>query len=366
VTVPEDLVARLALAHLGDLGPLRARWLLGGPAGAAEVVAALVAGRLPPDLGAPPRGVSAEVVERWGRDLAQLDPVGRWRAHREAGLAIVGPDDPLWPFAGDPEPPVVLWARGRLDLLARRPSAAVVGCRRCSAVGARVAHRLGRELTTAGVAVVSGLASGIDAAAHRGALTAGDDVVGVVGTGADVVYPRSSSGLWSEVERRGLLVGEAPLGTRGQRWRFPARNRLMAALAQVVVVVESHRRGGSLHTVAEAERRQVPVLAVPGSVLSSASDGTNQLLFEGAGVARDALDVLAALGLETVPRLPFPAAADVDPDARRILDQVSAGPVALDRLLPGRSLEDVALAVQRLVAAGLVEVGAGAVALSRP
>ena len=129
---------------------------------------------------------------------------------------------------------------------------------------------------------MSGLASGIDAAAHRGALAAGSaPPIGVVGSGLDTVYPRGQERLWRDVASAGVLLSEAPLGGAPERWRFPARNRVIAALADVVVVVESHRRGGSLHTVDEADRRGVEVMAVPGSVRNPAAAGTNELLAEG-------------------------------------------------------------------------------------
>lgn len=371
--VPEgedDDVARLALAHLPGLGPARGRWLLSGNSRPAEVLELLRRGQRPEGLGPPPPGVTPRLLEQWRAELVHLDPVERWDAHRRAGLELVGPSHPAWPFAPDPEPPLILWAQGRLELLTRTDTAGVVGCRRCSHVGRRVATTMGRDLIDAGVVVVSGLAAGIDAAAHQGALEGGDDAVAVVGTGADVVYPSSSRRLWAAVAERGVLVGEAPLGTRGQRWRFPARNRLIAALSRVLVVVESHATGGALHTVAEAERRQVTVLAVPGSVLNPASAGTNQLLFDGVGVARDAGDVLLALGISATPSLPFGAlparAQELPAGADRILAQVAAGPIALDVVLPDRPIGEVVTLVQRLVATGVVELRGGMVTLATP
>jgi DNA processing protein len=365
----DDPVARLALAHLPQLGPLRARWLLGADAGPVEVWAALQRGALPVGLGRPPSPIPAGVVTTWTEAARRIDPVERWEAHQAAGLRILTPGHPDWPFEPDPQPPVMVWALGRPELLRSPATVAVVGSRRCTAVGARVATAMGRTLADAGVTVVSGLASGIDAAAHRGALDAGGSVVGVVATGPDVVFPRSSADLWRQVPAVGVLVGESPLGTPGRRWRFPARNRIIAALSRIVVVVESHARGGALHTVAEAERRQVPVLAVPGSVLSRASAGTNQLLADGVGVARDAVDVLVALGLETVPRLPFPEpdrSPAPDPATARILEELAAGPLDPARLLPDRPLDEVLVAVQRLVTQGRVEVRGGMVTLTTP
>src|SRR5262249_38747100 len=155
--------------------------------------------------------------------------------------------------------------------------------------GIDVAFELGRDLAAAGVAVVSGLAVGIDASAHAGALHAATSPpIAVVGSGLDVIYPRRNAVLWREVERRGLVLSQAPLGALPEKWRFPARNRLIAALADAVVVVESGTTGGSLHTVTEAVRRDRVVYAVPGPVRSDASAGTNRLLADGAVPACDA------------------------------------------------------------------------------
>src|SRR5204862_1786721 len=144
----------------------------------------------------------------------------------------------------------------------------------------------------AGVAVISGLALGIDGAAHAGALEA--DIappIAVVGSGLDVIYPWRHRALWGAVEKQGVVLGEAPLGAAPEPWRFPARNRIVAALADVVIVVESRETGGSMHTVAEALRRDRPVFAAPGPVRSPTSTGTNRLLRDGAQVVCDATDV---------------------------------------------------------------------------
>ncbi len=282
-----------------------------------------------------------------------------------------------------------------------------------------MAYRLGRDLTLGGAAVVSGLALGVDGSAHRGALDHGRTVIGVVAGGLDVVYPRANGPLWHEVGRRGLLVSEVPVGRRPDRWRFPARNRLIAGLAQATVVVESHQRGGALSTAEEAARRDRPVMAVPGSVLSSASKGTNGLLVDGAIPIRDAVDVLLFLGhpvpaVLTAPSAtaaavddPADAAEPDDPPAEgldtpvdhpdegssdpdqgapgapapalqaappagsvpaRILAEVATGPVHLDELvgLTGLTVADVLIVVQELQAAGLVELRGSTVNLPQP
>lgn len=293
-----EVRARLAILSLPKMSPTRSRWLfsgLGGPDVAVAAVARLRASRLP--LETAPRGLTRSVVALWRDNLQAQDLDQVLARHGAHGIGITSPLDQHWPFDEDPEPPLLLFHRGDLGLLAHRATAAVVGTRRCTSVGRTVAYRMGHDLAEAGVAVVSGLAIGVDGAAHRGALDAGGPAIGVVASGLDVVYPGGNRDLWQQVTEHGLLLGEAPAGTGPERWRFPARNRLIASLSRGVVVVESHGRGGALSTVDEAIARDRPVMAVPGSVLSSASDGTNELLIDGATPVRNGPDVIGTLGL---------------------------------------------------------------------
>lgn len=291
------------------------------------------------------------------------DPLATLAAHRAAGVEILARDHPRYPerLRSDPEPPAVLFAQGDLAALGTT-RVAIVGTRRCTGTGAGVARELGRELTEAGVAVVSGLALGIDGAAHRGVLDADGAPVGVVGCGLDVVYPARHRDLWERVRAAGVLLGEAPLGVRPAAWRFPARNRIIAGLADVVVVVESHAAGGSLHTVREADDRGIQVMAVPGSVRSPAAAGTNQLLAEGCAPVRDATDVLVALGLSTVTRSAAPDTRPA-PDAtgRAVLAAFAWEPATLEHLAlrTGLALPELALALEALLAAGWVACAGG-------
>ncbi|HEY1634040.1 MAG TPA: DNA-processing protein DprA [Acidimicrobiales bacterium] len=282
-----------------------------------------------------------------------------------AAVAVNHLGDPGYPqvLAADHQPPAVLYSRGELDILTR-PTVAVVGTRSATHYGEEVASELGRDLARAGVVVVSGLALGIDGAAHHGALAAAcAPPAGVVASGLDVVYPRRHTQLWEQVATRGLLLSESALGTPAAPRRFPMRNRIIAALAHVVVVVECHRRGGALYTVTAAIERGRPVMAVPGSVRSPASEGTNALLADGCAPVRDADDALAALDLERTGR-----AAPAPPSHPALTEDESATLRALDwqptpteeimrRTRMG--LEHVAAVLDRLEQSGLVRAGGG-------
>lgn len=292
-------------------------------------------------------------------------------AHRAAGVALHRHGDASYPaaLASDHQAPAVLFCRGDIGVLTQ-PSVAVVGTRSATHYGEDVAAELGRELARAGMVVVSGLALGIDGAAHQGALAAGSaPPVGVVASGLDVVYPRRHARLWGEVAAKGALLSEAPIGTPPEPWRFPLRNRIIAALAEVVVVVECHRSGGALHTVEAAAARGIPVLAVPGSVRSPASAGTNALLADGCSPARDVDDVLAAMHLERAGGAPstrgparhdLPGPEPTGADAA-VLSALDWHPTGVDDVMrrTGLALGEVAVVLDRLEQAGVARAGAG-------
>jgi DNA processing protein len=304
------------------------------------------------------------VLDDWRAAARQRPPAMVWERCQQAGIAVHVLGQPSYPsvLAADREAPAVLFARGHLDALDGR-RVAVVGTRNATAAGRSIARDLGAGLAEAGVRVVSGLARGIDGWAHRGALAAaGAPPVGVVACGLDVVYPGEHRRLWADVAEQGLLLGEAPPGTRPDAFRFPLRNRVLAALAELLVVVESRATGGSLVTVDAAERRGVPVMAVPGSPLSPAAEGTNRLLVDGATPVIDITDVLVALGLSTGRRTGAASeerAAPVAPD-QQVLDLFAGEPLDLERVVAesGRPLADAALSLARLETAGwLVRTG---------
>jgi DNA processing protein len=242
------------------------------------------------------------------------DPQAVADEYERAGVGVHLCSSPGYPavLRSDPGAPAVLFSRGAPSVVDGRPRVAIVGTRSATAYGLQMASELGRDLALSGVVVVSGLALGIDGAAHAGALRAKREdpapPVAVVGTGLDVVYPKSNAALWREVEEHGVVFSEAALGTSPKPRVFPARNRIIAGLSDVVVVVECQLGGGALHTADAAARRSIPVCAVPGSVRSAASAGTNGLLVDGCTPVRDVDDILTAVALARCGRdAPMPA-----------------------------------------------------------
>ena len=201
---------------------------------------------------------------------------------------------PPW-LAMIPDPPVVLWARGDVNTLAE-PSVALVGSRAGSEYACTVAERLGTELGRSGVTVVSGLARGVDGAAHRGALAGPGRTAAVLGSGVDVVYPAEHVPLARRVESRGVLVSELGPGTRPRPFFFPRRNRIISGLSRAVVVVEAAQRSGSLITARCAADQGREVMAVPGNVLTGRSTGCHALIKDGAKVVESAVDILEEIG----------------------------------------------------------------------
>ena len=229
------------------------------------------------------------------RRYAAFSPARARRRIADAGLAAACRCTPGYPdgLRALADPPAVVHVAGRAEALETEPAVAIVGARRGTAYGLEVARGLGGALTAAGVSVVSGLAIGVDSAAHVGALERpGAAPVAVLAGGADVPYPASKRRLHAAIAARGCVVSELPPGFNAYRWCFVARNRLIAGLADLTVVVEATERSGSLTTADFAEQLGRPVGAVPGPVTSRFSSGTNLLLAAGAAVVRDARDVL--------------------------------------------------------------------------
>jgi DNA processing protein len=301
---------------------------------------------------------------RWADAAADVDPIALLRHHEALGVRVLARRSPAMPacFATDEAGPELLFVVGEPELLAG-PTVAVVGTRRCTRYGRDIAAELGAGLAAAGVTVVSGLALGIDTAAHAGALAAHLDdpaaaapPAAVVGTGVDVPYPRRNGGLWRQVGRHGVLLSEYPLGTPPAGWRFPTRNRLIAAAADLTVVVESHERGGALITAEEAMARGRQVLAVPGPMHAPASAGSHRLLADLAQPCLGVAHVLTCLHeARAAPDARVAAPPPADDDAE-LLDAFGWEAATVDQLVlrTGRSISAVSLALVRLTDAGLV------------
>jgi len=244
-----------------------------------------------------------------------------------------------------------LYVRGCGDAaLLAAPAVAIVGARACSAYGAQVARMLGRELAAVGLVVVSGLARGIDAEAHRGALESTGQTVAVLGCGVDRDYPAAHASLAQRIGERGLIVSEYEPGVEPAPWRFPARNRIIAGLCAATVVVEARERSGALITADFALEEGREVFAVPGEITSVLSAGTNALLRLGATPLTSAADVLDALGVEAAPTKARPS--------HPLLELL---PATVDELVraSGLAANEVAATLAELELAGLAAEGEG-------
>jgi DNA processing protein len=329
---PSERLDWLRLIRSENVGPVTFRQLLGRFGSARAALDAL------PELarrGGRPRPLQAFPRAAAERELAEIDRLGAEL------LASIEPDYPLALAAIDDAPPLIA-VRGHRHLLGQR-SVGIVGARNASANGRRFAETLAHELGQAGLVVVSGLARGIDAAAHRGSLATG--TIAVLAGGIDVVYPPEHEALHAEVAERGALVAELPPRTTPQARHFPRRNRLISGISLGIVVVEAALRSGSLITARFALEQGREVFAVPGSPLDPRAQGANNLIREGATLVETAADVLAVLDAVKAP-LAEPAddsfAAGTPPavgaetlaSARKAVGELlGPSPVAVDELI---------------------------------
>lgn len=311
-------------------------------------------------------GRDAHLVEQprsrdFGRFVRDFDAALFLGRLSQQGYGWIGRSDAAFPplLGAIHDPPPGLFLRGAAgpELLAAR-SVAVVGARSCSPYGSTVARALGRELAAAGLVVMSGLARGVDGEAHRGALEAGGRTVAVLGCGIDRDYPAAHRELAARIAASGLVVTEYPPGVAPAPWRFPARNRIVAGLCEVTIVVEARERSGALITADLALEEGRDVFAVPGEITSRLSDGSNALLRLGAIPLTRAADVLEHLGIE-----PHEASQpELSPHASAVLAALRDGAAIADELVRRAALEpgDVAAALVELELAGLVGEQAGA------
>ena len=292
-----------------------------------------------------------------GRDAAMASATEALSRAAKCGASLVLLGDPEYPepLSELTDPPPRLFALGTLGAL-RRPCVAIVGTRSATSYGERVTRQLASALADAGATVVSGLARGIDAAAHRAALEAGGSTVAVLGTGVDVAYPAAHHALHAEVARRGLLLSEELPGARPTAGSFPKRNRIIAGLARATIVVEAGVRSGALITANAALDLGRSVAAVPGPIDAPQSAGSNELLRDGAIVINGVADALTLLGLpeprpSEIPRLGTEA-------EQAVWQALAAGAVDVDRIAQHASLpaRECLAAISALEVAGVVDI----------
>jgi len=264
----------------------------------------------------------------------EVDPAAEEPRLAALGITALTLDDADYPacLRTIADAPPVLFVRGSLTL-ADEWAVAMVGTRRASPYGRQAAEHLASGLAAAGVTVVSGLARGIDACAHRAALAAGGRTIAVLGNGLDTVYPAEHARLAAEIAASGALVSEFPLGTRPDAPNFPRRNRILAGLARATVVVEADAKSGALITVRYALEQGRDVFAVPGSIFSPVSRGTNALIKEGATPVTDPRDLLEDLHLSlAVEKQAVRASLPVDPTEAALLERLSSEPLHVDEV----------------------------------
>jgi len=253
-----------------------------------------------------------------------------------------------------PQPPRELYAIGRHSALSK-PRVAIVGTRNCTGYGERAARTLTRTLVRAGVSIISGMARGIDAAAHRTALEEGGNTVAVLGTGIDVPYPVGHRQLHRAIAEKGLVISENPPGMKAHQGAFPKRNRIIAALAPLTIVVEAGFRSGALNTASQALALNHAVAAVPGPIDSEQSRGSNQLLRDGADFISTPEDALSLLGISPPTEKVLPPLL---PDSeQKIWEAIDGGFIVTDALpgATGLGLAECLAAITSLEIMGLIE-----------
>ncbi|RJR16968.1 MAG: DNA-protecting protein DprA [Desulfobacteraceae bacterium] len=296
-------------------------------------------------------GIRKDVALRITSKIFTADPDLEYMRAQKAGARIVTYNDPGYPPALKeiPDPPMLFYIRGQ-PMPSDKPLVAVVGSRSPTSYGIKSAQEIAEGLAAEGVGVVSGLATGIDSAAHNGCLKARGFTVAVMGTGIDIIYPASNRYLFERIAEEGCIVTEFPTGTPPEGKNFPKRNRIISGLAMGVVVVEAAKKSGSLITAAMALEQGREVFAVPGSIQSSKSAGTHFLLKHGAALVEKADDIIAALGIgkgkiyNSNGRALTELEADLGEDEKIMLDILEPYPIHIDSIIqkvdmePGRVL----------------------------
>lgn len=318
-----SLKAWLALSLTRGLGGEGARRLL-KECGSPEAVFAASGSSLKAVVKAE---IAAEIGK--GMDTDALAPALTWLEDPDNRIVTLADSDYPQALLNIPDPPLLLYVKGRPDLL-NRPALAVVGSRNATPQGINNAGAFARALSDAGLCVISGMAHGIDAAAHRGALQGRGGSIGVVGTGLDKVYPAANRELAHALAAQGALVSEFPLGTPPLAANFPRRNRLISGMSLGCLVVEASLQSGSLITARLALEQGREVFAIPGSIHAPQSKGCHALLKQGAKLVETAQDILEELG--GLPALPI-AGTDPPDTGATLLEQIGFDPVDLETLV---------------------------------
>ena len=336
-----ELLAALRLNLISGIGP-RTQQALFKQFGSPQAVWSASIRELQQVEGVGPK-LSAAIVAARCDDAAERE----WARCRDLNIDLIARGSSMYPrpLAEIHDPPGVLYVQGGLaprDELA----IAIVGSRHCTLYGRQQAERLAGSLARAGLTIVSGLARGIDAAAHRGALAAGGRTLAVLGTGLANIYPPEHAGLAAEVRAHGSLISESALDQAPVPGLFPQRNRIISGISLAVLVIEASRKSGALHTVRHALEQGREVFAVPGRVDSLSSEGCHDVLRDGATLVRNADDVLEGLGPLIGPVksgetgvVHSPRELTLDPQERLILNLIPNDPIAVDEVLRTANLE---------------------------
>lgn len=336
-----DVLDALRLTLVPGIGPRLQQALLAAFGSPSAIMAASRDQLLQVD-GIGPKLASAVIENR-----DPIDARREWNGCRSLGVSVFVRGKPPYPksLASICDPPLALYCKG--ELLPRDELAvAIVGSRRCTHYGKRQAERLARALASAGLTIVSGLARGIDGAAHRGALDAGGRTIAVTATGLASVYPPEHASLAEEIARQGAVIAETPLGQQPVAGLFPQRNRIISGISLGVVIVEAARKSGALHTARHAMEQGRDVFVVPGHIDSLESEGCHDLIRDGATLVRGPDDVLEGLGplIQPVQRteteqVRTPRELTLNDQEREVLNFVGDDPRQLDEIVRTSKLE---------------------------
>jgi DNA processing protein len=281
-----------------------------------------------------PRSLSELLAAR-----SRIDPLTELERLSRSGVGVVHPGHPSYPrlLAEISGRPSILYVRGELAP-ADDASVAIVGTRRATPYGRQAAERIAAELAQAGITVVSGLARGVDAAAHRAALEAGGRTIAVLGSGPDVIYPAEHRRLAEQILQSGAILSELPLGAKPDAQNFPARNRIVSGMTLGTVIVEAPSRSGALITASFAGDQGREVFVIPGSIFAQTAEGTNALLRDGARLVRDGADILEDLGLDGRSPRVTQTQMSLDEDERRLLAALTREARHIDELAEAAGL----------------------------